>query len=330
VSGYTVRRLTPDDAPGVARLVEAVYGDTYYPRGLYDPGQIVRLNAADLLVSVVALDAGGRVVGHYALERPHPGPVAEASDAIVLPEHRHHHLMEEMRVRLRSEAIRLGLTGLVGYAVTNHLFSQKAEEHFGSHPCGVALGLWPRSFHNLPEPLPQRMSFVVYFKYLRPAGAARHVPTRHREMGDRIYRQYGIPLQFLEGGVPGEEAGEVTWEYEAPVQSGTIRVHRVGTATVAAVRQALHELCQGRGAQAVVLELPLGQPGVAELCRAAEAEGFFFSGLGPAFARDGGDVLLLQYLGEEVDLSLVQVENSLARELLAYVGRERGRVRQGC
>ena len=46
---------------------------------------------------------------------------------------------------------RLGLAGLVGYPVTNHPFTQKAEDHFGAHPCGVALGLWPRSFHNMPE-----------------------------------------------------------------------------------------------------------------------------------------------------------------------------------
>ena len=54
---------------GVTRLVEGVYGDTYYPRQLYNPDEIVHLNAADKLVSVVALDAAGEVIGHYALER---------------------------------------------------------------------------------------------------------------------------------------------------------------------------------------------------------------------------------------------------------------------
>src|SRR5262249_52102853 len=90
---YTPPRLPPAAAPGVAPLVEAVYGDSYYPRDLYDPEQIVHLNEAGKLVSVVALDGAGRVVGHYALERPRLTKVAEASDAIVLPEHRHHHLL---------------------------------------------------------------------------------------------------------------------------------------------------------------------------------------------------------------------------------------------
>ncbi|HZT81806.1 MAG TPA: hypothetical protein VFA26_16385 [Gemmataceae bacterium] len=324
VSGYSLRRLRPADAPGVTELVRAVYGDSYYPGDLYDPGRIVRLNEAGRLVSVVALAAGEQVVGHYALERPDLGKVAEASDAIVLPEHRHHHLLEEMRVLLREEALREGLVGLVGYPVTNHVFSQRAEDHFGSHPCGIALGLWPRTFHNLPEPLPQRMSFVIYFKYLRPPGQALHVATRHRDVCARICGQFGIPVRFDDDAGPAGE-GEVEVESEPAVETGTVRVRRVGADTPAAVRQARDRLCGG-GARAVTLELPLTHPGAAAVCAAAEADGFFFCGLGPAFAGDG-DVLLLQYLQEDVDPSLLQVENPFAQELLRYVVAERDRVR---
>jgi len=326
VNGHTIRRLSPADAAGVTRLVEAVYGDTYYPRDLYDPEQIIRLNEAGKLVSVVTLDSGGQVVGHYALERPHLEAIAESSDAIVRPEHRHHHLMEQMRVLLREEAVRLGLTGLVGYPVTNHLFSQEAEEHFGAHPCGVALGLWPRSFHNMPEPLPQRMSLVIYFKYLRPPEQVLHVATHHREMNSQIYQQYGIPVQLQEG-APAEGRGEITVEREAAVQVGTIRARRLGVDTAAAVRRARYELCEVGGAKALSLELPLAQAGTAEVCRAAEEEGFFFSGLGPAFASDG-DALLLQFLVEDIDLSLLQVASPFAKDLLAYVGSERERIRK--
>src|SRR5204863_8562226 len=120
-----------------------------------------------------------------------------------------------------------------GYPVTNHLFSQKAEEHIGAHPCGVALGLWPNSFHNMPEPLPQRMSFVIYFRYLRPPGPVVHVATRHHEVCERICRQYGVAIQPCEAAAPGG-AGEVALEHEPEVQTGTIRVHRVGADTAAA------------------------------------------------------------------------------------------------
>jgi hypothetical protein len=319
-----IRCFCSDDAAGVTRLVEGVYGDTYYPRDLYTPERIVQLNATEKLVSIVALDSARQVVGHYALERPNLEAVAEASDAIVCEECRHHHLLEEMRPLLREEAKRLGLTGLVGYPVTNHLFSQKAEEHFGSHPCGVALGLWPRSFHNMPEPLPQRMSFVIYFDYLNPAAHVVHVAAPHREMISRIYRQYDISYELCKS-APRVETGEIVLEHEPEVQTGTIQVRRAGIDTAAAIRHAREQLCDGCGAKAITLELPLVQPETAEVCRAAEEDGFFFSGLGPAFAADG-DALLMQFIVDDLDLSLIEIENPFAKELLAYAGAERERV----
>jgi hypothetical protein len=326
VSTYTIRRLCPSDAAGVARLIESVYGDTYFPRDLYNPEQILRLNDAGQLISVVAVDSTAQVVGHYALERPNLEAIAESSDAVVLPEHRHHHLLEEMRVLLREEALRLGLTGIVAYTVTNHVFAQQAEEHFGAHPCGVALGLWPRSFHNLPEPLPQRMSFVIYFKYLRLSRHTCYVTTHHREMLSRIARQYDLPIE-QKADTSAEGVGEIAVEYTAAVQAGDIWVRRVGADTVAAVRQVRQELCEGSGAKALTLLLPLAQAGSTEVRRAAEEEGFFFSGLGPAFFGDS-DALLLQYLAEDLDLALLQLVDPFAKDLLAYVGAQREAVRR--
>jgi hypothetical protein len=318
---WTVRRFQPDDANGVTRLVEAIYGSSYYPPALYDPQQIVHLNEVGRLISVLALEADD-VIGHYAMERWSSSPIAEASDAIVALHFRHHHVFEDMRVMLVEVANHHGLTGLVGYPVTNHVFSQKAEEHFGAAPCGIAPGLWPRSFHNMPEPLTQRMSFVIYFKYLKSVNAGVHVVTPHHEMLSRIAQQWGLTVRPLEPAA-ATEPSELSVEREPEVETATIRVRRAGADSAAAVRQSLAQALQ-EGAQAIELELPLAQPATAELCREAEAAGFFFSGLGPAFAADG-DALLLQYLAEDIDPTLIQVANPFARELLDYVDRERQR-----
>jgi hypothetical protein len=320
----TIRRLGPADAPGVTRLVTLVYQDSYYPRELYDPQLIVGLNDAGRLVSVVALNAAGEVIGHYALERPRLGAVAEASDAIVQPDYRHHHILEEMRVQLRAAANAVGLTGIVGYPVTNHLFSQKAEEHFGAHPCGLALGLWPSSFHNMPEPMTQRMSFAIYFKFLRQPARVTHVATRHKDWIARIYQQYGMSVELREDAA-AEQTGDIVVEREPAVGTANIHVRTVGVDTAAAVVKTSRELCQDGGVKAVTLELPLSQAGTAEVCRAAEDEGYFFSGLGPAFAGED-DALILQLPREDIDPALVQIGHPFARELLAYVDSERQRV----
>src|SRR4029077_8899318 len=148
----------------------------------------------------------------------------------------------------------------------------------------------------------------------------------HQEMISRIYQQYGISHELCEI-APRVETGDIVLEHEPEVQTGTIRVRRAGADTAAFLRQACEKLCDGCGAKAVTLELPLGQPETAEVCRAAEEAGFFFSGLGPAFAADG-DALLMQFLTEDIDLSLIEIENPFAKDLLAYVGRRREQVQK--
>jgi serine/threonine-protein kinase RsbW len=323
--GYTIRLLRPEDAAGVAACVRRVYGDSYVHPKLYHPDQVIRLNQTGELVSAVALDAAGRVVGHFALERRGLGALAEEGRAVVVPEHRHHHLMEALRGLLEGEAHRLGLTGLFGQAVTNHVFTQKVWERFGLGVCGLSLAALPRSFQDLPEPPPQRMSLLLGFKYLRPpAPAAVYAPARHRAICARIYEQLRVPVEFR---APHAAAGpgRVSVTEFPPWQAALIRVDRVGAATAAEVCRVRRSLCDTAGVEAVFLELPLAQAGTPELCRAVEQDGFFFSGIGPCFSTVG-DALRLQFVNVDLDIALLQLQGRFAHELAAYVARERERV----
>ena len=69
-----------------------------------------------------------------------------------------------------------------------------------------------------------------------------------------------------------------------------VKILRVGQESRTEIKRGLLDLLEIAGAEAVYLDLPLAQAGTPDLCTAAEAEGFLFSGLGPRFAPDG-DVL---------------------------------------
>jgi anti-sigma regulatory factor (Ser/Thr protein kinase) len=325
---YTIRRLRPDEAIGVAQCIYRTYGYTYPNEDLYYPERIVHLNETGELISAVAVDEAGEVVGHYALERPDLGRVAESAQAVVAPAHRGRQLMERMRAFLEEEGRKLGLVGIYSQPVTNHVYSQRVNEDFGSHVCGVSLGLAPRAvtFKKIhSEPLPQRETLLLYFKYLgQPATAVVHAPAHHRAMLERIYARLSAPVDFR---VPEATSGpgRVAVSFQPSYGLGIIRVGRVGVDTSAEMRRARRDLCEIAAAEVVYLELPLAQPGTPDLCLAAEAEGFFFSGLGPSFAPDG-DVLRLQYLNVELDLTRLQVASPFGRELVAYVAGERERV----
>lgn len=322
--GYTVRPLLPADAPGVVACVRQVYGSTYIHPEFYDPDEIVRRNESARLVSAVALDNQGNVVGHYALERPDLREIAETGVAIVLPGHRHHQLMESMREVLERAAAQLKLSGVYGHAVTNHTFSQHVVERFHEEPCAVSLGWSPKTFHNLPEVLPQRMTDLLYFKFLRkPEQVTVHLPEHHAGWCRRIYDELQVQA------VAGQPAatigpGQIVVDVRRDLGRALLRVQTVGensTDTIASLTEDFSE----RGAEVIFLELPLAQPGTPALCVGAERLGYFFSGIGPSFASDG-DVLRLQKLNVPLDASLILVESDHARGLLKYVLQERERI----
>jgi serine/threonine-protein kinase RsbW len=273
----------------------------------------------------VALDVGGRVVGHYALERPGLGAIAEEGEALVLPEHRHHHLMEALRGLLETEAHQLKITGLFGQAVTNHVFTQKVWQRFNLQVCGLSLGASPRSFHTMAELLPQRMSLLLGFKYLRPpVQVILHVPAQHRMICARIFDQFRVHVEFPEAR-PAEEPGQLSVDHFPALQKAIIRVRRVGAGLAAEISRTRRSLCETSAVEAIFLELPLAQAGTPDLCCSLEQAGFFFSGIGPSFAADG-DVLRLQFLNVELDTALLQLDGPFARELAAYVAQAREQV----
>jgi hypothetical protein len=168
------------------------------------------------------------------------------------------------------------------------------------------------------------LSTVLYFEYLRkPARLAWHAPAEHRGIMERIAAQFGLDVEFAAAAPPSGPA-ELQPSYDPALQAGLIRVTRVGRDAIQQTRD-LQAAWQRAGAEVIVLELPLTQPGTPEMCRQAASTGFFFSGVGPSFASDG-DALRLQYLATPLDLGQLQILDPLAQELVAYVGRDWQRV----
>lgn len=325
---YTIRKLYPEEAIHVSQCIYRAYGYTYPLEDLYYPDRIVRMNETGELLSAVAVAEDGQVVGHYALERPDLGIVAESGQAVVRPAHRGRRLMERMRVFLTEEAEKLGLQGIYGQPVTSHVFSQRVNERFGSRVAGITLGLVPRElrFKRIKsEPLPQRETVMLYFKSLgQPRETVIHAPRHHAKMLERLYDNLERPVVF-QPGASLEGPSSISVHFHKGLEAGFIRFTRVGIDSATEIRRALRDLTDLAGAEAVHLELPLAQAGTAELCDVAEELGFFFSGVGPCFAQDG-DTLRLQSLNTELDIDRLQLYSPFAKELAGYIAAERERV----
>jgi anti-sigma regulatory factor (Ser/Thr protein kinase) len=322
---YTIRRLRPEEAIQVAQCIYRAYGYSYPNDDLYYPDRIVHLNETGQLMSVVAVDESGNVVGHIALERPELEPVAESGQAVVMPAHRGRHLLERMRSSLEDEGRRIGLVHIFSEPVCSHVFSQRANEEMGSNVCGVRLGIIPQSvsFKKIKtEPLPQRESCMVYVKFLNPPSASViYGPSQHRAMIERIYAHLGVPLEIRE---PERSAGQsrLRVSFDREWSFGLIRVDGIGARTASEIEQARRDLTEASAADVVYLELPLSEPETPYVCSAAEDDGFFFSGVIPSMTRSG-DVLRLQYLNVNLDTSLLQVASPFGKEVVEYAARQR-------
>ena len=100
-----------------------------------------------------------------------------------------------------------------------------------------------------------------------------------------------------------------------------IHFERIGPNVAIELSQALRDV-QGLGASSMQLSGPVGDPGLPLLTDAARTLGFFFCGLGPAFA-EGADIFLLQLLSEPLDTGKLQLFTDIAKELVAFIDRDR-------
>jgi hypothetical protein len=175
------------------------------------------------------------------------------------------------------------------------------------------------------EQAAERHSLLLYFLALVPLPRpVVHVPPHHRPVVERIYAHLDVQPTSAPAARPPRR-GRLSVCYRPAFGYGTIRVDQIGADSAAEVRRARRDLVETSGCEALLLEMPLAQPGASALHSAEEADGFFFSSIGACFATDG-DMLRLQYLATDVDTTRLRIMHPLGRELLAYADAERRRV----
>jgi hypothetical protein len=312
------------DAAAIARCFLAVYGHHYVHADVFSTRRYWSKVESGELLPVVARDDRGEVIGHLALEREAGAQVAERGEAVVLPDYRGHHLLERMSERLTEEACKHGLQGIYAESLTIHTFSQRNDERAGMPVCAVLLGVNPESFRPKGLPCPtagQRQSYLRTFRFVQPAAQRIiHAPEPYRGMLLKIYASLGVSASVAAPADPAMMQSETGIRVNERGY-GVIHFDRIGTSAGIELGQALRDV-RALGAGPVQLSAPIDDPGLPRLTDAARALGFFFCGLGPAFAA-GADTFLLQSLNEPLDTGKLQLFTDWAKEMVAFIDRDR-------
>lgn len=322
-----IRRFEKQWAMEISQIIYKAYGYSYPNEDLYFPEKIISLNESGQLVSVVAYDTKRhRIAGHYALERDDLGSVAEIGQAVVVPAYRGLGLMKKIRLKTQEIGKNLGLEGIMSKPVTVHLFSQKTNEALGAVPVGMGFGVSPvKNFKKLEADISQRGSCMYYYLPLKDRQRLLSLPRRHQQIIETIYTSLSLSYTVAKSMERSRKTGMVKSTYSANFGVGSIFVTKIGEDNIHYIKEAFFNLLFSMKAKVLLLYITMEDLDVDPLITEVENENFFFSGILPSFV-EGQDVMIYEFLPEDIDETKIEIYSERAKVLVAYVSNEKRRV----
>ena len=314
---YQVDLFRPEDAPGVAQLYYAVYGENFPVDYVYDPEELVRRNAGPDLHHVLARTPSGDIVAMAALFRSAPGQgIMESGSLMALPNYPGGKLVLSLGQIIHDLPQRLGLHAVFCQNVCDHLVSQKASQRFHYRPFSLELDAMP------PRPKEQapgqggRISLLDEFRVYRDAPHTVHLPDVYAGFLSSLYASRGLSRVQAPDAEPGSSA---RFDVQAMDHASLVRVNvlEFGRDFPQCLRQTLERFPDRQVCQ---LCLPLWQPGITLAVNAARSARFFMAGLLPLWADR--DMLLMQRLATSSDRSRIKLFTGEAVELLDFISRD--------
>ena len=167
---YTVDLFRPEDAQGIVRLFEAVYGNDYPIRLYYDPEGLTQANNTGECHSVVARTPDGRIAGVHNLVRSAPyHSTYEWAAGLVLKEYRSQRITENIVEHLMNEVVpRLGIEEVFGEPACNHVHIQKMSARMGFVETALELSLMPESAYSKEKSASGRVTTLLQFHCFPP------------------------------------------------------------------------------------------------------------------------------------------------------------------
>ncbi len=318
---WEVRAFRPEDAEGAAGLFRAFYGRRYPIRAYVEPQRLMEENRAQRILSSVAVTPRGEVVGHNAIFRSaHFEGIYETGAGIVHPAYSGGKgiLTAMVAHGVREIAPRLGLAGIHGEAVCNHVFSQKMMHGLGAWSCAIEVDLMPAAAYGRQPGASGRVAAVYGHIALQPRPHAIFVPPAYREDFDLILARAGERRETVPaaGGLPAGCATRVEERYFDFAQAARLSVLEAG-GDFDGVLENMERALFPRGAHLVQVLLPLSRPWVGAAVDALRSRGYFLGGLLPRwFDTDG---LLMQKTARRPDWEGIRLEFDSDRRLLERV-----------
>lgn len=330
ISDITIKPLeTEKEALAVSICAYDIYRYAYKDV-IYYPAQLLENNRLKKMRSLIAVDAAGKIAGHYALmKNDAKDHIGELGAAFVRPEFRKHNIFKRLCDAMHEGLEEYGVKGVFSLSVTSHAATQKQSERTGRITTGIRIASAPAVFVEGLKP-GERVTSVVNYRQLseRPAREI-YAPERYRGIITRTYELLGIKI--IESAC--DAAATTADRSEAPLQEGVsckndfvwLRslIEIYGGEHSCGKLHAYFDLALEYKMASIVLSIDIQNPHAPRIAEYAAGLGFFYSGLLPQCLKNGHDALQLQYLnGETINPDKIILHMDSAREIMDLIRTE--------
>ncbi len=309
----------PADAPGIARLFYAVYGDGYPIDTFYIPDRLIAQHRTGELHSAVARTPRGDIVAHAALFRSSaPNPhFYESGLGLTLPAYRT--TMAFYRAyQLTMKLVGCdGVDGIFGEAVCNHTTTQKLSKTSRCIETGLEPALMPAEAYETEQSAQGRVGCMLYARVVNDDRKVLYVPEGYRDQLAFMIDGLNLDRELLPS------------DADLPENEGAIQVTRFDFAQVArcivsapgrglsARFRDLEEEMRRLNFALIQVYVDLGQPWAGAMVALLREWGYRLGGFLPIWF--GSDGLLMQKHFVDPDLEGLKILSDRGRRLVDMI-----------
>ncbi|MCX5805618.1 MAG: hypothetical protein NT010_06050 [Proteobacteria bacterium] len=317
---FMIDAFRPEDAPGVARLFRAVYGEGYPVKLVYNPDLLI--NAFNTLenIPVVARTSKGDLVAYEAIYRSCPNPlVYEAGQGLVLPAYRQHNIINKINQYVcEVMAPGMDIDAVFGEAVCNNIYMQKSWQVFANITTALEVDLMPAETYVKEHSASGRVACLLMFRNYRSRPQTVYVPTVYKDALEYIYTQIDDKRTLMTA--PEKPGGGLSTEIKKQVFDSAkvvrLTVHEAGEDFPEAFDKELIDITD-QGIVVVQVWLKLSWPWVGGIVEHLRTRGYFLGGVLPGWF--GTDGLLMQKIMGKPNWEGIQLYSEHAKEIMRIV-----------
>ena len=316
-----IERFRAGDGPSLVELFRTIYGGEYPSPSVYDANHLIEANRTGKMISVVARDVEGRVVGHLALVESAPFAGAlEVAQGLVHPQYRGIGLLSRLMSSVVAEAERIpNCAALFSTAVCNHVMSQRSLESCGFADTAFEIDYAPARLFAHERSSNGRVATLFQSRTLRPSPELSvYLPRAYASAIIGIFKASGDLRRYLNPrqNLPLPQESDAAITDIAPLDVMRLTVTCAGddldTQVDELERQAGHE---GRAVAQVLVDM--STPTVDAAVETLRRRGFWFGGVLPRYMN--ADALLMQKTMACPDFTEIKAHSETARQLLQFV-----------